>query len=162
MLEIRNKEGYLDLMISLPTMNSKILFGILSKYTAQLDKVGSTHETSIDYLKYFFDESKVLTDKDGYVYSMNNNDLVSRIESSLDAINELIAIKNEAIGLHLKQYKVEWIREWTHAGDKKQGRLFRFKFSYKQEPKKQEQKKEQVKEDTVDGTVEPSKSVYGF
>lgn len=129
---------YLDIMVSLPTVNSKILFALLSKYDDQMHKYEKTNRTSINMLKFYLDDNKKLDKQvpkdwkeyDKYVYSMINTHLVTNVENSLKAINTLISTKNKLNSLNLPGYKVNWIREFAQESDTRQGQLHSFTFSH--------------------------------
>ena len=115
-----------DIMISLGTLNAKIVFSYICRYVDQINKFGCTNLTSIDKLKQCLDKNyKVKNGK--MVFKLRNNDLEVSVETAMNQINQLIANKNEVYGLNLPQYKIEWYRDTNYGEGIRNGELTKFK-----------------------------------
>ena len=141
---------YLDVMISLSTMNSKIMYSLCSRYDDQISKHKYTNATTVNMLKFYFDDNKEydLEFKD-YRYSITNQNLKKNVETSIKAINELIKTKNAVNHTNFPGYEVEWIYIKSQSSKNRNGELDKFRIKHillesdntsKQTPKPKESK----------------------
>lgn len=107
---------YLDVMLSLSSRNTKILYAYLSRYDSQMNNKKasySTNETGIDSLKFYFDKRRTRKANGKWEYKMQNQKVVQAVEQGLEEINKIIKIKREMYDTFIPLYKVKWVREGT-------------------------------------------------
>ena len=115
-----------DIMVSLGTLNAKILFAYICKYNDQITKKGTTNMTKIEALKQCFDKN-YRVENGKMIFSIRNNDLEATVENSITQINTMIASKNKVYGLNLPQYQMEWYRLSNYGNGVRNGELTGFK-----------------------------------
>ena len=104
---------YLDIQTSLPTLNSKIVWTILSQWIVQIDKHGRTNPTSIKYLTRHLN------------YTTNQH-LVSTVEKCIKDINKVISEKNKNCSTKMSEYNIEWIYDDRNSSNNRKGELKEF------------------------------------
>ena len=127
--ELKNGYSYLyvDMCVSLSTLNAKIVWAILCKYQAQLKQYGHTNSTNIEYLLKHLSPYKVSNGK--VVYTMRNADLVITVNRAVQEINSLLETKASMEGKTTTQgYEVEWEYSENRGMTNNKGKLLAFKF----------------------------------
>ena len=127
--ELKNGYSYLyvDMCVSLSTLNAKIVWAILCKYQAQLKQYGQTNSTNIEYLLKHLSPYKVMNNK--VVYTMRNADLVITVNRAVQEINSLLETKASMEGKTTTQgYEVEWEYSENRGMTNNKGKLLAFKF----------------------------------
>ena len=127
--ELKNGYSYLyvDMCVSLSTLNAKIVWAILCKYQAQLKQYGQTNSTNIQYLLKHLSPYKVSNGK--VVYTMRNADLVITVNRAVQEINSLLETKASMEGKTTTQgYEVEWEYSENRGMTNNKGKLLAFKF----------------------------------
>ena len=127
--ELKNGYSYLyvDMCVSLSTLNAKIVWAILCKYQAQLKQYGQTNSTNIEYLLKHLSPYKVMNNK--VVYTMRNADLVITVNRAIQEINSLLETKASMEGKTTTQgYEVEWEYSENRGMTNNKGKLLAFKF----------------------------------
>ena len=118
---------YVDMCVSLSTLNAKIVWAILCKYNAQLKQYGQSNRTNIQYLLKHLSPYKVNGDK--VVYTMRNTDLVITVNRALEEINNLLELKASAEGkTTIQGYMVEWEYSENRGMSNNKGKLLAFRF----------------------------------
>ena len=127
--ELKNGYSYLyvDMCVSLSTLNAKIVWAILCKYQAQLKQYGQTNSTNIQYLLKHLSPYKVSNGK--VVYTMRNADLVITVNRAIQEINSLLETKASMEGKTTTLgYEVEWEYSENRGMTNNKGKLLAFKF----------------------------------
>lgn len=127
--ELKNGYSYLyvDMCVSLSTLNAKIVWAILCKYQAQLKQYGQTNSTNIQYLLKHLSPYKVNNGK--VVYTMRNADLVITVNRAVQEINSLLETKASMEGKTTTLgYEVEWEYSENRGMTNNKGKLLAFKF----------------------------------
>ena len=127
--ELKNGYSYLyvDMCVSLSTLNAKIVWAILCKYQAQLKQYGQTNSTNIQYLLKHLSPYKVSNGK--VVYTMRNADLVITVNRAVQEINSLLETKASMEGKTTTLgYEVEWEYSENRGMTNNKGKLLAFKF----------------------------------
>lgn len=127
--ELKNGYSYLyvDMCVSLSTLNAKIVWAILCKYQAQLKQYGQTNSTNIEYLLKHLSPYKVSNNK--VVYTMRNADLVITVNRAVQEINSLLETKASMEGKTTTLgYEVEWEYSENRGMTNNKGKLLAFKF----------------------------------
>lgn len=112
---------YVDVAVSLRTLNSKIMWSILCRYNAQLDKYGHTNDFNIETIKQYIAPYKYRGNKK--VYTMLNTDFVNTVNRAIQEINTLLAYKCADNDKLFKGYEVEWAWDSTDGFTDKKGKL---------------------------------------
>lgn len=119
---------YVDMCVSLSTMNAKIVWAILCKYESQMKQYGATNPTKVVHLLKHLSPYKVVNNK--VVYTMRNSDLVITVNRAIAEINNLLVAKasndNKSV---IKGYAVEWEYDENGGMTNNKGKLLRFSFS---------------------------------
>lgn len=122
---------YLDVMISLSTLNSKIMYSLCSRYDDQMYKHKYTNDTTVDMLKFYFDDNKEYDmELKDYRYFITNQNLKKNVETSINAINDLIKTKNTINGTNFPGYEVEWIYIKSQSSKNRNGELDKFRIKH--------------------------------
>lgn len=125
----------LDIMFSLTTKNSKIVYAYLSRYHDQMNKHWSTNPTGIDKLMFYLDNT-AYSNGDEWVFKMNAEQLKNIVENALKEINEVIMMKREKYGVYIPVYDKEWIKVDPNATKGPKTRIKEFRFFYVDEGQK--------------------------
>lgn len=125
----------LDIMFSLTTKNSKIVYAYLSRYHDQMNKHWSTNETNIEDLMYYLDNKKVVQN-DEWVYKMTPTQLKDIISNALDDINKVIMMKREKYEVYIPIYDIEYFQLDPNATRGPKTKITKFRFYYVDEGQK--------------------------
>lgn len=125
----------LDIMFSLTTKNSKIVYAYLSRYHDQMNKHWSTNETNIEDLMYYLDNKKVVQN-DEWVYKMSTEQLKKIITNALDDINKVVMLKREKYGVYIPIYDIEYFQLDPNATRGPKTKITKFRFYYVDEGQK--------------------------
>ena len=125
----------LDIMFSLTTKNSKIVYAYLSRYHDQMNKHWSTNPTGIDKLMFYLDNT-AYSNGDEWVFKMNAEQLKNIVENALKDINEVIIMKRKKYGVDIPIYDKEWIKVDPNAVRGPKTRIKEVRFFYVDEGKK--------------------------
>lgn len=125
----------LDIMFSLTTKNSKIVYAYLSRYHDQMNKHWSTNETNIEDLMYYLDNKKVVQN-DEWVYKMSVEQLKKIISNALDDINRVVMLKREKYGVYIPIYSIEYFQLDPNATRGPKTKITKFRFYYVDEGQK--------------------------
>lgn len=125
----------LDIMFSLTTKNSKIVYAYLSRYHDQMNKHWSTNETNIEDLMYYLDNKKVVQN-DEWVYKMSTEQLKKIITNALDDINRVVMLKREKYGVYIPIYDIEYFQLDPNATRGPKTKITKFRFYYVDEGQK--------------------------
>ena len=125
----------LDIMFSLTTKNSKIVYAYLSRYHDQMNKHWSTNPTSIDKLMYYLDNKRYSNGSE-WVFKMNAEQLKNIVTNALEDINKVIMMKREKYEVYIPVYEVEWIKVDPNATRGPKTRIKEFRFFYVDEGQK--------------------------
>lgn len=127
----------LDIMFSLTTKNSKIVYAYLSRYHDQMNKPKSGHSTNptgIDKLMFYLDNTRYSNGSE-WVFKMNAEQLKNIVENALKEINEVIMMKREKYGVHIPIYDKQWIKVDENATRGPKTRIKEVRFFYVDEGK---------------------------
>lgn len=125
----------LDIMFSLTTKNSKIVYAYLSRYHDQMNKHWSTNKIGIDKLMYYLD-NKRYSNGNEWVFKMNAEQLKNIVENALEDINEVIMMKRDKYGVYIPVYDKEWIKVDPNAVRGPKTKIKEVRFFYVDEGKK--------------------------
>ena len=125
----------LDIMFSLTTKNSKIVYAYLSRYHDQMNKHWSTNETNIEDLMYYLDNKKVV-ENDKWVYKMSTEQLKKIIANALDDINKAVMLKREKYEIYIPIYNIEYFQLDPNATRGPKTKITKFRFYYVDEGQK--------------------------
>lgn len=125
----------LDIMFSLTTKNSKIVYAYLSRYHDQMNKHWSTNETNIEDLMYYLDNKKVVQN-DEWVYKMTPTQLKDIISNALDDINRVVMLKREKYEIYIPIYDIEYFQLDPNATRGPKTKITKFRFYYVDEGQK--------------------------
>lgn len=128
--ELTDVEGYtrlyLDICVSLSTLNSKIIWAILCRYNSQLDYAGHTDMKAITLLNYI---SPYTIEGKKKIYTMRFNDLETTVNRAIKEINTLLVEKALLQNKTPIGYEVEWEWSITNGATSKRGKLLSVSFT---------------------------------
>lgn len=128
--ELTDVEGYtrlyLDICVSLSTLNSKIIWAILCRYNSQLDYAGHTDMKAISLLNYI---SPYTLEGKKKIYTMRFNDLETTVNRAIKEINTLLVEKALLQNKTPEGYEVEWEWSITNGATSKRGKLLSVSFT---------------------------------
>lgn len=131
--ELTDVEGYtrlyLDICVSLSTLNSKIIWAILCRYNSQLDCAGHTDMKAITLLNYI---SPYTMEGKKKIYTMRFNDLETTVNRAIKEINTLLVEKALLQDKTPIGYQVEWEWSITNGATAKRGKLLAVTFTKQQ------------------------------